>query len=88
MFHEPYNAIVPAILLGPVTPESGRQDFEMNDTREYYDEYEDYVKDWDDWQWDSVEVHPLVKLKAEHYQMVDTMIVPRVYIFPYQSVKK
>lgn len=88
VFQEPYNAVVPAILSGPVTPESARQDFEMNDTREYYDKYEDYVKDWDDWQWDSVEVHPLVKLKTKYYQMVDTMVVPRVYIFPHQSVKK
>lgn len=88
VFQEPYNAVVPSVLIGPVTSESGRQDFEKNDTREYYDKYEDYVKDWDDWQWSSVEVHPLVKLKTDRYQMVDTMVVPRIYLFPYRSFKK
>lgn len=88
VFEGPYNAIVPCILKGPITPESGREDFEMNDTREYYDTYEDYVKDWGDWQWDSVEVHPLVKIRTEHSQMVDTMMVPRVYLFPYRIFKQ
>jgi len=88
LFQAPYEAIVPSHLLGHVTEDSGREDFDKNDTREYYDSYEDYVRYWDDWQWDSVEVRPLVKLKTKYYQMVDKMVVPRVYLFPYRKFEE
>lgn len=80
VFHATYYAVVPVKVVGPITPESEREYWEKN---EFYDTYEDYVKDWDDWHWDSVVVHPLVKLKSEYEQMTDTEIVPRVYLFPY-----
>ena len=83
VFEAPYDAVVPVKVIGPITPESERESWEQNDTREYYDTYEDYVKDWDDRHWDSVAVHPLVKLKSGHYQMTDTETVPRVHLFPY-----
>lgn len=80
VFHAPYYAIVPVKVIGAITPDSEREYWEKN---EFYDTYEDYVKDWDDWHWDSVVVHPLVKLKSKYEQMTDTEIVPRVYLFPY-----
>ena len=83
IFHAPYYAVVPVKVIGPITPESERGNWEQNDTKEYYETYEDYVKDWDDRHWDSVEVHPLVKLKSGYYQMTDTETVPRVLLFPY-----
>jgi len=83
VFQAPYDAVVPVKVIGPITPESERESWEQNDTKEYYDTYEDYVKDWDDWHWDSVAVHPLVKLKSGYYQMTDTETVPRVHLFPY-----
>lgn len=83
VFHAPCYAVVPVKVIGPITPESERENWEQNDTKEYYDTYEDYVKDWDDWHWDSVEVHPLVKLKSGYYQMTDTQTVPRAHLFPY-----
>ena len=83
VFEAPYDAVVPVKVIGPITPESERESWEQNDTKEYYDTYEDYVKDWDDWHWDSVAVHPLVKLKSGHYRMTDTETVPRVHLFPY-----
>ena len=51
----------------------------------FYDSYEDYVKDWDDWHWDSVTVHPLAKLKSYLDRMANTEVVPRIYLFPYQK---
>lgn len=83
VFNAPYDAVVPVKVIGPISPESERESWEQNDTKEYYDTYEDYVKDWDDWHWDSVAVHPLVKLKSGYYMMTDTETVPRVYLFPY-----
>ena len=68
-----------------MTPESERESWELNDSKEYYDSYEDYVKDWDDWHWDSVAVHPLAKLKTDLYQMANTEVVTRIYLFPYQK---
>ena len=71
---------MPVKVIGAITPDSEREYWEKD---EFYDTYEDYVKDWDDWHWDSVVVHPLVKLKSKYEQMTDTEIVPRVYLFPY-----
>ena len=80
----PYFAIVPCIVVGKITETSEREDWEMNDPKDYYSTYEDYVKDWDDWHWDFMEVQPLVKLKSPKwgYKMTDTITVPRIYLFP------
>ena len=86
VFQAPYYAVVPVKVVGPITPESERESWEMNDPKDYYDSYEDYVNDWDDWHWDSVAVHPLVKLKSCFEQMTDTEVVPRVYLFPYHKL--
>lgn len=83
VFQAPYDSIVPVKIIGPITPESERESWEQNDTKEYYDTYEDYVKDWDDWHWDSMAIHPLVKLKSGYYQMTNTETVPRILLFPY-----
>ncbi len=82
--HAPYFAFLPCIVVGEITKESERKDWEMNDPKDYYSTYEDYVKDWDDWHWDFMEVQPLVKLKSPKwgYKMTDTITVPRIYLFP------
>ena len=85
VFHAPYDAVVPVKVIGPMLPESERESWELNDSKEYYDTYEDYMKDWDDWHWDSVAVHPLAKLKTDLYQMANTEVVPRIHLFPYQK---
>lgn len=45
VFNAPYDAVVPVKIIGPITPESERESWEQNDNKEYYDTYEDYVKD-------------------------------------------
>ena len=82
--HAPYYAVLPCIVVGAITKESEKEDWEMNDPKDYYSTYEDYVKDWDDWHWDFMEVQPLVKLKSPKwgYTMTDTITVPRIYLFP------
>lgn len=86
VFPAPYYAVVPVTIIGPITPESERESWERNDPKDYYDSYEDYVKDWDDWHWDSVAVHPLVKLKSGFDHMTNTEVVPRIYLFPYHKL--
>ena len=83
VFHAPYYAVVPSVMVGAITPDAERADWELNDPKDFYASYEDYVKDWDDWHWDFVAVHPLVKLKSNWEQMTDTATVPRVRLFPY-----
>ena len=85
VFHAPYDAVVPVKVIGPMLPESERESWELNASKEYYDTYEDYMTDWDDWHWDSVAVHPLAKLKTDLYQMANTEVVPRMNLFPYQK---
>ena len=85
VFHAPYYAVVPAKIIGPMTSESERESWEQNDPKIYYDSYEDYVEDWDDWHWDSVAVHPLVKLNRSLDHMTDTEVVPRIYLFPWHK---
>ena len=86
VFPAPYYAVVPVTIIGPITPESERESWESNDTMVYYDSYEDYVNDWDDWHWDSVAVHPLVKLKSGFDHMTNTEVVPRIYLFTYHKL--
>lgn len=86
VFQAPYYAIVPVKVIGPITPESERESWELNDPKDYYDSYEDYIKDWEDWHWDSVAVHPLVKLKSCFERMTNTEVVPRIYLFPYHKL--
>ena len=86
VFQAPYYAVVPVTIIGPITPESERESWESNDTMVYYDSYEDYVNDWDDWHWDSVAVHPLVKLTTGIDHMTNTEVAPRVYLLPYHKL--
>ena len=86
VFPAPYYAVVPVKVIGPITPESERESWESNDTMVYYDSYEDYVNDWDDWHWDSVAVHPLVKLKSGFDHMTNTEVAPRIYLFTYHKL--
>ena len=86
VFPAPYYAVVPVTIIGPIIPESERESWERNDPKDYYDSYEDYVKDWDDWHWDSVAVHPLVKLKSGFDHMTNTEVVPRIYLFTYHKL--
>lgn len=82
----PYYAVVPVKIIGPITPDSERESWELNDTKDYYGSFEEYVNDCDDWYWDSVAVHPLVYMKSFTGQMTDTEVVPRVYLFPYKPL--
>ena len=86
VFQAPYYSVVPVTIIGPITPESERESWESNDTMAYYDSYEDYVNDWDDWHWDSVAVHPLVKLTTGIDHMTNTEVAPRIYLFPYHKL--
>ncbi len=52
-----------------------------------YSSADEAVEKWHDWSWDSVIVRPLVRLKNDWEEMGDTVMVNRVYVFPYKKFK-
>lgn len=88
VFHEGHNAIIPSELLGPISPKFICENFEQTKGEDkYYKTLEEYKKswsEWNDWDWDQIAVHPLVRLSTT-FPMVNTELVPRVYLFPYRE---
>ena len=78
-----YNAIIPATIIGPVTPDTYRKVYEEDELCHiHYDSFEDFEKEIWDFDWDAVVVRPLVRLNG----MSEEVIVPRIYLLPYREV--
>lgn len=86
LIHEGYDAVFPAIVVGPLTEEYLRNLYETDTEMQIeYSSADDAVERWIDWNWDSVIVRPLVHLRNDWEEMGDTIIVNRVYLFPYKK---
>lgn len=84
--YEGYDVVFPGIVVGPLTEEYVRQLYEKNKfLNTFYSSADEAIEEWVDWDWDSIIVHPLVRLKNEWGEMGDTVIVYRVYVFPYKK---
>lgn len=80
------DAIFPAVVVGPLTKEYLRQDYENNDEAKlFYSSFEEYLEQWSSWDMDSVVVRPLVHLNYGWEKMGETTIVNRVHVFPYEE---
>lgn len=89
LMYEGYNAVFPGIVVGPLTEEYLRELYETNEDMQIgYSSADEAVEQWLDWNWDSVIVQPLVRLKNDWEEMGDTVIVNRVYVFPYKKFEK
>ncbi|UKK63397.1 MBL fold metallo-hydrolase [Prevotella communis] len=87
-FQAGYKAVVPATVVGPVVPDIIRKNFESDEmASNYYDSFEDFQETLIDWDWDSVAVHPHVRLNSLSLTMSDTELVPRVMLFPLLNFK-
>ena len=87
-FHADYYSVVPATVKGPVMPDHFRKIYENDDLVQInYDTFEDFLNILWDWDWDSVAVHPHIKLEGLGEKMGDTMLIPRVLLFPYREFK-
>lgn len=82
--HQGYDAVVPAIVVRPVSEDDWRRWFETDEFNPF-DNLEEYLEHIIDWDWDSVIVRPLVRLKRGCEKMEEAIAIPRVYIFPYQK---
>lgn len=85
LIHEGYDAVIPGIIIGPLTIEYLRNLFETNPELQMgYSSADEVVERWTDWGWDSVIVRPLVRLRNDWEEMGEQIIVNRVYLFPYK----
>lgn len=85
LIYEGYDAVFPGIVVGPLTEEFLRKLYETNEDMQIgYSSADEAVEQWSDWNWDSVIVRPLVRLKNDWEEMGDTVMINRVYVFQYK----
>ena len=86
LMHEGYDAVFPGIVVGPLTEEYLRKLYETyEDMQIDFSSADEAVEEWLDWNWDSVIVRPLVRLKNDWEEMGEIVMVNRVYVFPYKK---
>ena len=86
--HEGYEALFPGIIVNPLSKEYLRKLYETyEDMQIDYSSAYEAVEKWCDWNWDSVIVRPLVRLKNDWEEMGDIVMVNRVYVFPFKEFK-
>lgn len=88
LMHGGYDAVFPGIVVGPLSAEYLRELYEVDDICQVgYESADDMIEKWSDWDWDSVIVRPLVRLRSDCWdeEMGDTVMVNRVYVFPYKK---
>ena len=86
LIYEGFNAVFPAIVVESLSEEYLRRSY----TAEGWDfdnpSVDELIKNWWDWNWDSVVVRPLVRIiDCCMIPMGETVIVNRVYVFPYKK---
>lgn len=86
LMYEGYDVVFPAIVVGSLTREYLEELHRTsNDPLVSVQSSEEFIDSWLDWNWDSVIVRPLVRLKNNWEEMGNTLIVNRVYLFPYKK---
>ena len=77
------DAIVPAIVIGPITKEYLRNEYDNDDEAQCFcPSFKDFLNNWTDWDWDSIIVRPLVRLNFGWEEMGKTFLVNRIHVFP------
>ena len=84
VYYDTYNVVVPCEVIGPVNEDFLRRSFEADEFN-FANSYEDWVKEFNDWNWDTVVVRPLVKLTNYLEPMPDEIDLQRIYLFPWKQ---
>ena len=77
--------LVPSEVVGPLTVDFLRKDFNKYGPRSEED-FQEYKSELWDWDWDKVVVRPLVKIKTEYGEISSETIAQRIYISPYKTL--
>lgn len=86
LMYQGYDVVFPAIVIVSLTEEYLRELYETDSELQFgYSSADEVVEKWFDWDWDSVVVHPLVRLRSDWEEMGETVIVNRAYLFPYKK---
>lgn len=86
VIHEGYDAVFPGIVVGSLTEEYLRRLYESDTELQIgYSSADEVIEKWPDWNWDTVIVRPLVRLSNDWEEMGETVMVNRVYLFPYKK---
>ena len=83
VIHAGFDCVVPAMVVGPQSPELIRQYLEYDDDFLDTPSFEEIVGSYNDWDWDAVFVKPLVRLRNEYQKMSPIEPVPRIHLFPF-----
>ena len=78
-----YNVVVPCEIIGPITEDFMKEKIESNPAAP--GDCEEIKDDLSDWAWNCIIVRPLVRLKNTFQEMTETMMVQRIYCFPYKE---
>ena len=79
------DVLVPCEVVGPLTPDFLKKEFEQDDFRDDIP-FEEYLKQLWDWDWDKVVVRPLVKIETKYGEIATDTTAQRIYLFPYYSL--
>lgn len=80
------DLLIPCEVVGPITEEYTRKEFEEDRVFPIDEPYEDFISRWCDWDWDKLIVHPLVKIRTNGADIPSEVDVPRIHVFPYRDL--
>lgn len=78
-----FDAVVPCEVVGSITEDFLKTSIETDILCST--NHNAVKEDMLDWDWDKVIVRPLVRLENEFDEMLEKMLVPRIYCFPYRK---
>ena len=79
------EVLMPSIFVGPTSEEFFKECHRKNGVAE--ENIDNFVSDLWDWNWDSVIVRPLVKIKTEFREISSDTTAQRIYVFPYKELE-
>ncbi|WP_289759297.1 hypothetical protein [uncultured Duncaniella sp.] len=80
IYHVGFDVLVPCEVIGPITEEFVRKQHEADDLAP--DTCEEFVEYKGDWDWDTVIVKSLVRIKNAFEELPELIEVNRINIFP------
>ena len=79
------EVLMPSTFIGPTSEEFFKECHRKNGVAE--DNIDKFISDLWDWDWDSVIVRPLVKVKTEFREISCDTTAQRIYVFPYKELE-